>query len=333
MHDASKSESFETDEATFGVKIHCIIERCLTLEEISPDDVPMAIEYGEPVKEFLNSVTKHPSITYIEESMFLSLSGVAGRCSRENDYVEVRAAHPRAFTGTADCIVINYDDEENGPEVVVIDWKTGNPMFARNQLLSLAGLVYSAILEEDPRHFRIMSVKTSPGKAEAGIDQIVSLDDVKAHISRVMDIYREGPGKPVVGVHCYESFCPHREACKGIREAYYSYEVTPVEHMATWSDDKLYKTIVATKVLESTAEKRRDHMLKLAEARGGKLHVEDPQGRPAVFEPKTRRMERTDWKQVIAKAKAKGLTDEDIDSCKCVVIEPNGWGLTKSGGK
>lgn len=325
MHDAAPGEGYVSKAATNGTTIHGVLQNVLLNQPIPTELAEMAVEYGVPVRDFVSELVRGNTYTaYVEQGLYASLDGDYGITARDGDYAEARERHPAGFfAGTADLFLVI--DRDDSTEAIVIDWKSGSPMYARKQLMSLAALAQRTIAKVDA--WRCISAKVAPGLVEVGLDFTVPVADLDAHLESILDVFRRGPSAPVLGAHCYEHFCPHREGCKGIRQYYYSYETKTPEALNATSDQDLYRMIVAAKVTEEVSKKRRLHLLDEVTERGGKLTVEDTDGKLRSYEEGTRQVARVDWKEVVAKAKAKGLTDADIDACKRTVTEAAGWKL------
>jgi hypothetical protein len=295
------------EAAQFGTKVHKFVEDYLTLNK-EDLDVEMGINYGKPAEDLLKSIGCGPGII-LEQAMFATHQGEFGFIE---SYDEVKDLQNK-LCGTADVL---HSDGDAG---IVLDWKTGNGLYARNQLMSLAAM-FAEIMEL--ASVRMLSVELRPGEAKPVLDFTMTREQLKVHLDNVLDRIHKGPTAPIVGSHCYDLWCPHREACVGIRDKFYSAS-NSVKRLNVLSNKELYEAFVSAKVSEANAEEVRKRIQQECTSRGG-LKLEN-----GTFQETFRSVKRLQQSELLQLAKSKGVTDAEIDACKRDCIEGAGWRLKK----
>ena len=111
--------------------------------------------------------------------------------------------------GTADCVLINRDDNGDATQLAVYDYKNGRwPVKARHnkQLLSYAGIV----LEHFPTIEEAFGVIIQPNSSDKETVSVepYSIEEIKQHQDLV--VWAAGSDEIIPGQHC--RFCPLRKA-------------------------------------------------------------------------------------------------------------------------
>lgn len=300
-----------SESAQFGTAVHKAVEEYLV--NGNPSD-GMGETYGKPAKELLATLGAETGYL-LEQPMFFALGGT---CGFIESYDEVSSL--RALCGTAD-VVYTWTDPDNRKHGMVLDWKTGNGWYAKNQLKSL-GAMLAEIEELDT--VRLISVELRPGEAKVALDFQMTRLELAFHLEKIMNAIQVGPTAPVVGAHCYELFCPHRENCKGIKDTYYAANTPDKRRLGMLNDDQLYQAFVAAKVSESNAAALKKRIQEECTGRGG-LKLENGQ----VFQESFRSVSRLNQSELIALALSKGASEADIEKCKRDCLEGAGWRLKK----
>jgi len=301
-----------TIQSEFGTDIHGSIENFLNgrWDGVNPEHIEI---YCKPALKFIEDISGcvdgSADPILVEESMFITVDGDTS--GSVEDYSALDGMDKGCFAGTADAMVLH-----DNSRVTIVDWKTGNGFFARDQLRSLGGL---AVNVYDAKSVRMISAEVRPNEVKAALDFEESAADLVFALDRVLAALRRGPTLPVVGAHCYEHFCPHRENCTGIQREFFSAKNTEPMDLGLMDDEAIYRMYSATATTIKDAESAKARVLAEARKRGGLKH-------PGGFFTETfRQVKRVSQEDLIGLAKSFGATDADIDLCRKESRESSGW--------
>jgi hypothetical protein len=210
------------------------------------------------------------------------------------------------FCGTADILIV-YSDS-----VWVLDWKTGDPFKAADQLATLG---YLACKKFGKSQARLMSVKVEDGKswiAQDLVDQPIDL--LMRHFHSVVDTLYAAPGQAKVGTWCTELYCPHRLSCRALA-ATYNLEPTPQP-----TEANVHQLIPAIKLLGEKRDRMKESLEDFVRGSGG-VRLPDGKWYTETFQNRSY----LDTAQLEELARANGVTDSEIASCQKVRRSPAGF--------
>ena len=311
LHPAAEWDEASSEAADHGTEVHKAIE--IALNGSPTDPIGGFEEYTGPAVKWLEGIlgaspyslsglTVEPSISVQQNGLGHILS--TGRESYPKE--------PGYLNGTADVVYIPFDKKT----CIVVDWKTGDPYKAKDQLMTIAALL-SAVCPSIQR-YALYSAKVEPGRTLTGLSLSCTGDEAKAILADLKARMAAAPGKHVIGEHCYELYCPHRFSCKAMSDVY------GVEGLEVPSDQNIHKLIPAYKLLNQRAARMKESVENFVREKGG---IQMPDGK--VFQETTVARTNLNKSKLEALAQSLGATDQEVNACYTTSIGSGGFRSVK----
>lgn len=314
LHPAAVWDEVGSKHATFGTLVHTAIHKeweDMQLETgtilTTPEEDSVYESYVVPaigLLEKLLAETDPGAQVFAENALCFNCE--TGQVTQIPGGREVYPAGNKWFCGTADILIV-YSDS-----VTILDWKTGDPFKAADQLATLA---YMACKRFSKTKARMISVKVEDGRSWFAQD-VRDISDMVLlhHFHNVVDTLYSAPGQAKVGPWCTELYCPHRLACSSLAATY------NVDPPPTPTESNVHQLIPAIKLLGEKRDKMKESLEDFVRGKGG-VQLPDGKWYTETFQNRSY----LDTAQLEELAKQYGASETEIASCQKSRRSPAGF--------
>lgn len=319
LHPAADWDDAPGPAATKGTIVHKLIENDMrtsylndqTEREYSDYERSLIDEFVVPAAMFVDNLVTPIDLAEGMPDIHVEIGFCYHKKTGAVLVVNGREEYPDGsdwFCGTADLVIVGDKD------TYVLDWKTGNPWKAKEQLTNLAYLAADTFGSDS---VTFMSVGFENRKAFAAINTRITKADAEAYFRKTIDNLYASPGKPTIGDHCYDLYCPHRFSCQAITDQY-----NAIDYSAS-DPPGAHRLLVASKLMAKRVELMKANAEEYIRKNGG-IAVE---GGWLTETYKNQSSYPVDsLKQLVYKL---GGTAEDIQSCQKQSRISNGFRVQK----